>query len=647
MQNKDIDIISRLSTFEPFYKDNIGNQLIDYLVLDALLDNKKNYIEINKIENYIKKMYNIKFELTEIKYSIRNLKNKEMVEFITDAKGNPICARIKVNILKKIKENIDRFKKLEKKVFERWKSQIFKELSRMKEVETAEKVKNKIDLMEENLKVFISKMFVKHGIECVTILYPKSRKLKEWLGLIKNPIFNILPSIDESVDNVLEKIGITTFFMDKHVDTRAYINNLFNSSFYWHLIQIDKKCSQILSKKKVNGQKLFLDTNFMFSLAGLHEKYKDKNAQSVLNCSRSLGYKLFVTNRTLREFNDSMNSKYNKKIFIKEVGEKKWNLIYNKWIINQDKTLKEKNITKTDLYQKIIEESEEYLNEQKILRANCKQETLENIIKHDAFHKVLIKKIRGNNDKIIKISNAKAWFLTEDIKLINYANLFIKKDIKFPYCLSVDQWIQINRPLLPRIKTKKNLNRFFFSIITTPSIRSYFSPKENLEKIKEIENYNKKCKKLGLNETLDIIMQKHFNLGINNQNQKIKNNHGRKIINFVGELAEHRRQFIKEFLIDFLNLFREKITLRDFVIKYKKILIFFTLLFLFSFLSWNYLLDFLMKFYKIEPNFKRQMGSYIQLLIFVNLLNIFSQKMRVVWVASIIAILIKVITYIY
>jgi len=99
MQNKDIDIISRLSTFEPFYKDNIGNQLIDYLVLDALLDNKKNYIEINKIENYIKKMYNIKFELTEIKYSIRNLKNKEMVEFITDAKGNPICARIKVNIL--------------------------------------------------------------------------------------------------------------------------------------------------------------------------------------------------------------------------------------------------------------------------------------------------------------------------------------------------------------------------------------------------------------------------------------------------------------------------------------------------------------------------------------------------------------------
>jgi len=517
----------------------------------------------------------------------------------------------------------------------------------MKEVETAEKVKNKIDLMEENLKVFISKMFVKHGIECVTILYPKSRKLKEWLGLIKNPIFNILPSIDESVDNVLEKIGITTFFMDKHVDTRAYINNLFNSSFYWHLIQIDKKCSQILSKKKVNGQKLFLDTNFMFSLAGLHEKYKDKNAQSVLNCSRSLGYKLFVTNRTLREFNDSMNSKYNKKIFIKEVGEKKWNLIYNKWIINQDKTLKEKNITKTDLYQKIIEESEEYLNEQKILRANCKQETLENIIKHDAFHKVLIKKIRGNDDKIIKISNAKAWFLTEDIKLINYANLFIKKDIKFPYCLSVDQWIQINRPLLPRIKTKKNLNRFFFSIITTPSIRSYFSPKENLEKIKEIENYNKKCKKLGLNETLDIIMQKHFNLGINNQNQKIKNNHGRKIINFVGELAEHRRQFIKEFLIDFLNLFREKITLRDFVIKYKKILIFFTLLFLFSFLSWNYLLDFLMKFYKIEPNFKRQMGSYIQLLIFVNLLNIFSQKMRVVWVASIIAILIKVITYIY
>lgn len=320
MQKGNIDIISKLSSFEPFYKDSIGNQLIDYLVLDSLLDNKKNYIEINKIENYIKKMYNIKFELTEIKYSIRNLKNKEMVEFITDAKGNPICVRIKVNILKKIKENIDRFKKLEKKVFERWKSQIFKELSRMKEVETAEKVKNKIDLMEENLKVFISKMFVKHGIECVAILYPKSRKLKEWLGLIKNPIFNVLPSIDESVDNVLEKIGITTFFMGKHVDTRAYINNLFNSSFYWHLIQIDKKCSQILSKKKINGQKLFLDTNFLFSLAGLHEKYKDKNAKSVLNCSRNLGYKLFVTNRTLKEFNDSMNSKYNKEKFIKEVG---------------------------------------------------------------------------------------------------------------------------------------------------------------------------------------------------------------------------------------------------------------------------------------------------------------------------------------
>lgn len=198
---------------------------------------------------------------------------------------------------------------------------------------------------------------------------------------------------------------------------------------------------------------------------------------------------------------------------------------------------------------------------------------------------------------------------------------------------------------MPRIKTKKNLNRFFFSIITTPSIRSYFSPKENLEKIKEIENYNKKCKKLGLNETLDIIMQKHFNLGINNQNQKIKNNYGRKIIDFVGELAEHRRHFIKEFLIDFINLFKEKITLRDFIIKYKKIFIFFILLFSFSFLTWNYLLDFLIKYFKIQSDLKHRMGYYLQLIIFINLLTIFEPKNWFYWVGSSIAIIIIMISY--
>lgn len=644
MMNKEIDIISRLSAFEPFYKDNTGNQLIDYLVLDALLGNKEGPVKINEIGNYISKLYHVKFESAEIKYSIIDLKNKGMAEYFTDGKDNPICAKIEEKTLKKIENNIDAFQELELRVFKRWRSQIFKELSRMKEVETAEIVRKNIDSLEDNLKLFISKMFVKHGIECVAILYPKYNKLVKWLSLIKNPIFNVLPSVEESADIVLENIGITTFFMDKHVDTRAYINNLFNSSFYWHLMQIDKQCSKIFSKRIIYGQKLFLDTNFLFSLAGLHKEYREKNAKSVLKYSRDLSYKLFVTNRTLIEFNKSLDSKYNKKKFIKSTGNKKWNLTYNKWVVNQDKTLKEKNITKTGLNQKIIEESEEYLDEQKKLRANCKQEISDNIIKHDAFHKVLIKKIRGNDDENIEFKNAKAWFLTEDFKLIDSSNLFLQKGIELPYCLSVDQWIHFNRPLLPRIETRKNINRFFLSIITTPSIRSYFSPKKDLKKIKKKDNYYKKCEKLGLNRTLTIIINGHFNMAIN-PNTKKDDDGG--IINFVREFSEYKRQFIKEFLIDFLNLFREKIALRDFVTKYKKILIFSTLLFLFSFLSWNYLLDFLMKSFIIAPNCKRQMGIYIQLLIFVSLLNIFPRKYRVVWIASIIAILIKIITYIY
>lgn len=102
-------------------------------------------------------------------------------------------------------------------------------------------------------------------------------------------------------------------------------------------------------------------------------------------------------------------------------------------------------IETTNEFRDDIEASQDLLDEEATLCLSTGEHNA-HIIEHDAFHRLFISKIRGGPK--YHFSEAIAWFLTHDSKLPVYDRVARKKEVGLPFCITTDQWVQVNRPLL-------------------------------------------------------------------------------------------------------------------------------------------------------------------------------------------------------
>ena len=234
------------------------------------------------------------------------------------------------------------------------------------------------------LHIFISKMIIRHGIESVSILYPEIKKNEQDIDNISELILDELPKSDTFVNSII-KLEIPKFFKTDDDKRKKYISILFNSSFYFHLIQIDEKCSRLL-REEIRGQKLFLDNNILYSLIGLHGEYILRAVHSLLSFASILGYGLWVTTKTIDEFQNSLNWKLNElkqsppiptdlaKLAIENLDQDNFLVIYWKEFVKNrltiDEFISEKshiesildgfNIQTSNKYRKDIEDLQEH-----------------------------------------------------------------------------------------------------------------------------------------------------------------------------------------------------------------------------------------------------------------------------------------------
>jgi len=388
----------------------------------------------------------------------------------------------------------------------------------------------------------MTKMFIRHGAECVALLYPD--KSKKWLENIDRSILDNLPSIEQFIDGII-RYEVPKFFLSDDPKRIAYITSLFNSSFFWHLIQVDDKCSKLL-RNITAGQKLYLDNNIIYSLVGLHGEMLCRSVNSMLKLAKELGYNLLVTTKTVEEFNNSLKWQLKElkrvpklprdllRIAIKSLGED--DFVTNYWKeflkngISIEEFVSEKShieeiisvleINITDEYRKEIEGSEELRDEESMLRTACGDSISERIIEHDAFHRVLITKIRKGAK--YKFNDAVAWFLTHDSKLPVYDRAARKGEDFLPFCLTTEQWVQVNRPLLKRTSSQKEYEESFHILVSQPFLRTMLSS-ESIEKaslvvLQRLAKFKNMTPELALNITAD----KHFLLSMADEEDEVR-----------------------------------------------------------------------------------------------------------------------------
>ena len=484
------DAIGRLASFSPSTTDDYGHQLIDYIILDCASDFGNTVVSPKDVRKNISDKLLIEFAEDEIIASAKRLVSKKLVKIIDASKR---FDKPKFQILDKaetqVNDNRSTLEELERKVFDTWEKEVIEKYS------SDDIIKKNAYRLKSILQSFLSQMFIKHGVESVSLLYPGESKVKNWLKENSNDeLKKLIPEISEFFESVV-KIEIPRFFVTENQERQQYISNLFNSSFFWHLIQVDEECSKLLSKS-TTGQKLFLDNNILYSIVGLHGQDALESAHSMLKFAKDLKYDLLVTTKTLDEFQNTLKWQLNEtrqslpvssslaKLALDELGANNFLTVYWNKLVSSGVSIEEfvadlsyiedvldkLGIGVYNKFRKDIESSEELRDEMSTLRKACGDHINIHIVEHDAFHRVLINKLRKGHK--YNFNEAKAWFLTHDHKLPQYSKYARRGNAHLPFCITTNEWIQINRPLLTRTKTKEEYERSFYLLVTQSYVRS-------------------------------------------------------------------------------------------------------------------------------------------------------------------------------
>jgi hypothetical protein len=561
MEDKNtLNSLSRLAYFEPNFEDEYGNQVLDYLVIDSLSvgENLFHYSS-SEIKKNIKDSFTIDFALGEIISSAKRLLRKGYVEIINEGeKDEELRFKLLPNITNEVINKQKSISEIETNVFDEWRNELNDKYKNIT------KISSNIDVIVNSFKTFLVKLFVRHGIESVSILYPNDEKSQLWISTIQGNIINDLPKVSGELNIILE-IEIPNFFKSKNPQRKKYLDSIFNASYYWHLTQIDDKCTEYF-KNVSEGQFLIMDNNILFSLMGFHGANCMESVHELLNYANNLGYVLTITTKTIDEFYESLKRngekhlktpRYSKalaEVAIKTLDSNNFMVTYwkefvdkrltlNEFIIEKshlEKVLKNLNIELISDFREEIEKSEELKNEESILRSTC-GDFPQQIIEHDAFHNILVKKIRKEAKH--KYSQAVCWFLTHDTKLPVYARASLKGKKTLPFCITTNEWIQINRPFIRRTANNEEFEESFTNLVTQPYLRTILASFKVSNIQEKILNNLSRYKSCGKQLAFEMVTDVQFlNVVSNSSNHEFDEKVESKIVELNKILQEENQE---------------------------------------------------------------------------------------------------------
>ena len=283
-----------------------------------------------------------------------------------------------------------------------------------------------------------------------------------------------------------------TFFRDADPDVRDYIADRLQVAFYYHLLSIDPVGSELV-RDSLADKVLYLDTNFIYRLLGLHGPTYVYRPAAVADISSRLGFTLRVTRETINEYLRSLRAELYRlrahpvtrrsyvqvladnpsddhtfmqayfKLFmsgrVKGVDEFEQRYtsivpLLQEWGVD----IEERELTDAE------RNTEEFRDQFSNLNTWHGQQKPVESIDHDVFLAQLIRRSRGIVDD--SAAAVRYWLLTYDRKLARYSVYYANAD-QLPFCMMADDWMQITRPFLPRTEDYQNA---FCALLDNPAL---------------------------------------------------------------------------------------------------------------------------------------------------------------------------------
>lgn len=325
---------------------------------------------------------------------------------------------------------------------------------------------NELDQLEKSLTVFLATVLRRHGAEATLLLYPESEHAQRLYTQIEEAGFDFLePVAPELVE--IRDIALSQFIRSPTDAQRACLNQNLNVAYFQTVLSIDPEGARLVAEI-ARGQRVYLDTNFVYRLLGVQGPRYVKPAEAILRATQAAGYECCITPWTLDEFRASLKrsrdflDRYpippDQYADLAADATSDENFITAYWrkvrsglkpadffayYSAVEQHLKDRGIPVIEEGCTAVQQQEEEIADQVSLLAKAAHGRYRHpaTLEHDVKHRLLVKKLRGQGQKTF--SNARYWFLTHDSVLPRYDHLASHGEYALAFCVSAGVWFQI------------------------------------------------------------------------------------------------------------------------------------------------------------------------------------------------------------
>jgi hypothetical protein len=319
--------------------------------------------------------------------------------------------------------------------------------------------------LERDLGVFLATVLRRHGAEATLLLYPDSEDAQRLYAEIEEAGFDFLEQVEPELAQVRD-FALSQFIRRPTDAQRAYLNLNLNVAYFQTVLSIDPEGAQLVAEV-ARGQRVYLDTNFVYRLLGVQGPRYVKPAEAILRVTQAAGYECCVTPWTLDEFRISLKrsrdfvEKYpippdqyadlaanatSDEDFVTAYWRKVRSGLkpgdFFDYFAAVEQHLADRGISVIDDGCTAIEQQTEEINDEiAILENAARRYRHPALLAHDVKHRLLVRRLRGQGLK--RFSNARYWFLTHDSVLPRYDHISAGGEQGLAFCVSAGVWFQI------------------------------------------------------------------------------------------------------------------------------------------------------------------------------------------------------------
>ena len=286
------EAIRRLCHFVPLEgKENPPALLHEFLVKHAMVELGTKPHSLLDIKDSLRRLFNLNFEKEEIEGATERLKKKKSV--ISRLQG---VYSLDIKVHSELKKSLKDSEDFERKIIDGWLEEIQRKYFGLSQ--------DDLKSLEEDLRIYLTKIFARHGAECIALIYAEQEKAERFVVGLKDDIFTFLPTRSLKLRRI-RIIELPNFFKNASSERKRYIAQLLDGTFIIHMLHIDKNCSALI-RKQFKDHRLYLDTNFIYRLVGLDGPVLQKAAERAVKIAQKLGFILIISTRTVEEWDYSI-----------------------------------------------------------------------------------------------------------------------------------------------------------------------------------------------------------------------------------------------------------------------------------------------------------------------------------------------------